>query len=108
MKHIVKWGIVGLGNIAFEFAKAFHNADNAELIAIASKTDAKITKFKNEFKLKEENIYNDYESILDNKNIDIFYIALPNNLHFEWVFKAIEKKKKYFSRKACIYLNKGS
>ena len=93
MKHIVKWGIVGLGNIAFEFAKAFHNADNAELIAIASKTDTKITKFKNEFKLKEENIHSDYESILDNKNIDIFYIALPNSLHFEWVLKAIEKKK---------------
>ena len=108
MKHIVKWGIVGLGNIAFEFAKAFHNADNAELIAIASKTNTKITKFKNEFKLKEENIHSDYESILDNKNIDIFYIALPNNLHFEWVLKAIEKKKKYFGRKACICLNRGS
>ena len=44
-------------------------------------------------KLKEENIHSDYESILDNKNIDIFYIALPNSLHFEWVLKAIEKKK---------------
>ena len=93
MKHIVKWGIVGLGNIAFEFAKAFRNADNAELLAIASKTNTKINRFKNEFKLKDENIYSDYESILNNKNIDIFYIALPNNLHFEWVLKAIEKKK---------------
>ena len=30
MKYKVKWGIIGLGNIAFEFAKSFYNADNAE------------------------------------------------------------------------------
>ena len=92
MKHIVKWGIVGLGNIAFEFAKAFHNADNAELIAIASKTDTKITKFKNEFKLKEENIYNDYESILDNKNIDIFYMHCQTTFILNGYLKQLKKK----------------
>ena len=108
MKHIVKWGIIGLGNIAFEFAKAFHNADNAELIAVASKSNTKLIKFKNEFKIKNENIYTDYESILDNKKIDIFYIALPNSFHFEWVQKLVEKKKKYFGRKTCICFNKRS
>ena len=93
MKHIVKWGIIGLGNIAFEFAKAFHNADNAELIAVASKSNTNLIKFKNEFKLENGNIYNDYESILENEKIDIFYIALPNSFHFEWVQKLLEKKK---------------
>ncbi len=93
MKHIVKWGIIGLGNIAFEFAKAFHNANNAELIGVASKSNTKLIKFRDEFKLKNENIYSDYESILENKKIDIFYIALPNSFHFEWVKKLIEKKK---------------
>ena len=36
MKHTVNWGIIGLGNIALEFAKSFNNVDNADLIAVAS------------------------------------------------------------------------
>ena len=93
MKHIVKWAIIGLGNIALEFAKAFYNADNAELIAVASKSNEKLTKFKDKFKLKDENLYSDYEKILNNNDIDIFYVALPNHLHFEWVMRLVEKKK---------------
>jgi len=93
MKHIVKWGIIGLGNIAFEFAKAFYNADNAELIAVASKSNEKLIKFKENFRLNNENLYDNYEKILDNDDIDIYYVALPNSLHFEWVMKLIEKKK---------------
>lgn len=93
MKHIVKWGIIGLGNIAFEFAKAFYNADNAELIAVASKSNEKLIKFKENFKLNDENLYDNYEKILDNEEIDIYYVALPNSLHFEWVMKLVEKKK---------------
>ena len=69
MKHIVKWGIIGLGNIALEFAKAFYNADNAELIAVASKSNEKLIKFKENFKLNNENLYDNYESILDNEKI---------------------------------------
>ena len=106
MKHIVKWGIIGLGNIALEFAKAFHNADNAELIAVASKSNTKLIKFKNEFKLKDENTYSDYESILENKKIDIFYIALPNSFHFEWVQKLIENKKNILVEKPAFVSTK--
>ena len=93
MKQIVKWGIIGLGNIAFEFAKSFYNTDNAELIAVASKSQEKLSKFGEDFNIKNENLFNNYEKILENKNIDIFYIALPNNFHFEWIVKLIEKKK---------------
>ncbi len=93
MKHLVKWGIIGLGNIAYEFAKAFYNAENAELIGIASKSNEKLINFKEKFKLNNNNIYNNYDEILDNENIDIFYVALPNSLHFEWVNKLLKKKK---------------
>ena len=93
MKQIVKWGIIGLGNIAFEFAKSFYKADNAELIAVASKSKEKLSKFGKIFKIDAKNLFNNYEAILENKNIDIFYISLPNSLHFEWVEKLIEKNK---------------
>ena len=93
MKHTVNWGIIGLGNIALEFAKSFNNVDNADLIAVASTTHQKLTKFKQEFNIKKENLYNNYEKLIENKNIDIIYIALPNTFHFDWVLKNVEKKR---------------
>ena len=93
MKHIVKWGIIGLGNIAFEFAKSFYNSDNADLIAVASTSNEKLIKFKQNFNIEKENLYNSYQKLLENENIDIVYIALPNSFHFEWILKAIEKNK---------------
>ena len=46
MNGIIKWGIIGLGNIAHEFAKSFYNIKNAKLIAIASKTQNKLSNLK--------------------------------------------------------------
>ena len=93
MKHTVNWGIIGLGNIALEFAKSFYNVDNADLIAVASTSQKKLTEFKQEFQIKKENLYDNYEKLIEDENIDIIYIALPNSFHFEWVLKAIEKNK---------------
>jgi len=93
MKHTVKWGIIGLGNIAFEFAKSFYNSDNADLIAVASTSNEKLIKFKQNFNIEKENLYNSYQKLLENEDIDIVYIALPNSFHFEWILKAIEKNK---------------
>ena len=45
MKHIVEWGIIGLGNIAFEFAKSFQYSKNANLLAVASNSVEKIKLF---------------------------------------------------------------
>ena len=93
MKHKVEWGIIGLGNIAFEFAKSFQYSKNANLLAVASNSDEKLNFFKEKFNIKTPNLYNDYEKLLENENIDIVYIALPNSLHFEWILKALEKNK---------------
>ena len=49
MAEVVKWGIIGLGNIAHEFAKSFYNTKNAKLIAIASKSQNKLSKFGENF-----------------------------------------------------------
>ena len=45
MNEIVNWGIIGLGNIAYEFAKAFNISNNAQLIALASKSRKKLDEF---------------------------------------------------------------
>tara|TARA_Y100000022_G_scaffold123996_1_gene107367 strand:- start:297 stop:1331 length:1035 start_codon:yes stop_codon:yes gene_type:complete len=93
MNDIIKWGIIGLGNVAHEFAKSFYNIKNAQLVAIASKTRNNLIKFKDEFEIDRDNCYDDYEKLLKNNEVDIIYLALPNCFHSEWIYKAIENKK---------------
>ena len=93
MNQIVKWGIIGLGNIAYEFAKAFSTSNNAHLIALASKSQEKLDEFGKNFNIKKENLFNDYNEIIEDNNIDIFYIALTNNLHFDLILKLLDKKR---------------
>ncbi len=98
MKQI-NWGIIGLGNIALKFADGFKSVDNAKLIGISSKSKQKLQKFKEEFHIEENFCFNDYESLLKCKDIDIVYIALPNSLHYEWILKCIKEGKKVLCEK---------
>ena len=95
----VNWGIVGLGNIAEQFAKAFQFSKNAKLVAIASLNQKKIDKFQNKFQIKEKYCFSSYEKLLSCNDVEIVYIALPNSLHHEWIARCIEKKKKILVEK---------
>ena len=47
----VNWGIIGLGRIAEVFSNAFEEAENAKLLAVASKDQKKLNHFKDLFDL---------------------------------------------------------
>ena len=93
MTQIINWGIIGLGNVALEFARAFKDSNNSKLIGISSNTPDKIQKFKEEFNINKDYCFNKYEDLLSCEDIDIVYIALPNSMHKEWIKKSIERKK---------------
>ena len=99
MNDIIKWGIIGLGNIAHTFAKSFDKTKNAKLIAIASKTPEKLSKFKNEFNINSNDCYDNYEKLLNSSEVDIVYITLPNTFHFHFLMQAIKKNKKILIEK---------
>jgi len=93
MSEVVNWGIIGLGNVAHEFANSFYNIKNANLIAIASKSQNKLSKFKANLNIDINDCFDDYEKLLKNNKVDTVYIALPNSLHYEWVHKSLNFKK---------------
>ena len=95
----VNWGIIGLGKIALKFSEGFKNIDNAKLLGISSKDNKKLKKFKEDFKIENNFCFNNYENLLECKDIDIIYIALPNSLHHEWIIKCIKKEKKILVEK---------
>ena len=89
----VKWGIIGLGNIALKFAEGFQYTKNAKLFAISSRNKNKLLTFKNKFQIDDNYCFTNYDSLLECKDLNIVYIALPNSFHHEWVIKSIEKGK---------------
>ncbi len=95
----VNWGIIGLGNIAQSFSEGFLNVENSRLLAVSSSNSAKLEYFKNKFKINDNYIFKNYEDLLKCVDIDIVYIALPNNLHFEWIIKTIKNNKKILVEK---------
>ena len=98
----INWGIIGLGNIAQSFCKGFCDVNNARLLGISSNNSKKLENFKNRFDIEKKYVFESYEELLDCNDIDIVYIALPNNLHYRWIIEAIEKNKKILIEKPAV------
>jgi len=88
----MKLGIVGAGMIVKEFLSITPLLKNVELEVICGnkRSEAKVTELKNKYGIKNA-VYN-YEELL-NADVDVIYIGLPNNLHFEYAKKALEANK---------------
>ena len=89
----LNWGIIGLGRIADSFSNGFFDAKNANLIAVASRDNKKLQKYKETFNLETKFLFNNYYDLIKCKDVDIIYLALPNNLHYYWALKIIENNK---------------
>lgn len=89
---MVKWGVLGTAGIARGCTiPGMQLAQNCELYAIAGRSIEKAEEFKNEFGF--EKAYGDYESLLNDPEVEAVYIPLPNDIHYEWVLKAINAGK---------------
>ena len=93
MRQNINWGIIGLGNIALRFAHAFEDSKNSTLKGISSNNPEKIKVFQDKFNINKNYCFDNYEDLLECKDIDIVYIALPNSMHKEWILKSINSKK---------------
>ena len=88
----VKWGVLGTANIAKGCTiPGMQLADNCELYAIAGRSEEKVESYKNEFGFSKG--YVGYEKLLEDPEVQAVYIPLPNNLHKEWVIKALKAGK---------------
>ena len=89
----IRWGIIGPGSIAHNFADALKQAYSGELISIASRTSNKLEEFGNKYQIKNEFRFNDYDALLENENIDAVYIATPHVFHADLTIRAAGKGK---------------
>ena len=79
MSKTIKWGILGCGRIARSFATGLKSVPNAELEAVASRTEGKAKNFSKIYHVKS--FYDNYEDLVNNSNVDVIYIATTHNFH---------------------------
>ena len=93
----LKWGILGCGVIANEMAQAFEKMGR-KVYGVSSRTQTKTEAFAERYGV--ENVYGSYEEMLEDKNIDVIYIATPHSQHYGNMKKAIAAGKHILCEKA--------
>lgn len=102
MSQKVRWGIIGLGGIANDFAQAFES-NQAELVAVGSRTLDKAQDFADKYDIPKA--YGNYEELYADEDIDIIYLATPNSYHAENMKDILNAGKHVLCEKA-ITMNK--
>ena len=85
----MKIGIAGSGMIVPDFLNAAVKISRIQIQGIygREKSREKIEKIASDYSIP--NIYYDFEEMLKSKEIDVVYIALPNNLHYKFAKEAL-------------------
>ncbi len=88
----VKWGVLGVANIAVrKVIPAMQLGQWSQITAIASRDLAKAKSAAEQLKIPKA--YGSYAEIIADPEIEAIYNPLPNNLHVEWTTKAAQAGK---------------
>lgn len=92
MKNKVNWGVLGTARIARGCTiPGMLKAENANLYAIAGRNPDKVKEFQETFGFEKG--YVGYDRLLADENVQAVYIPLTNDLHKDWVIKALRAHK---------------
>lgn len=87
----VKTGVIGSGLIAKAFLSVAGKLSGNEIVAIYSRNTANAQKAADMYGIKR--VFSDIDDMLMCDDFDFVYIAIPNNLHFEYAKKALTAGK---------------
>lgn len=88
---MVRFGILGAGNIAHRFAESLMHEKDAVLTAVSCRNPEKGQIFLDQFGASK--VYGSHEELLLDESVDAIYLALPHQLHAEWAVKALNAHK---------------
>jgi predicted dehydrogenase len=92
MKTTIRWGVLGAAAIATgRTMPAMRDAPSACLLGLASRDRAKGQAAARALGIPR--VYDSYDALLADGDIDAVYVPLPNQLHFDWSLRAMEAGK---------------
>lgn len=96
----VRWGIVGPGRIAHQFARDLAQLENASLVAVAARDGARASAFAREY--GASHAHEGYDALFENPDVDAVYIATPHSHHLEQSASALRKGKAVLCEKPLV------
>jgi predicted dehydrogenase len=81
MTKKIRWGILGTGRIAGEFAQGLSVLADAELVAVGSRTQEAANLFADKFNVARRHA--SYEALANDAEVEVIYISTPHSLHAE-------------------------
>ena len=87
----IRWGIIGTGFIAGEFAKGLQSVPQAQLLGVASRKASNAEAFSQVFDVPR--FYQSCEELVKDPDIDVVYIGTPNYTHKDLSILCLEAGK---------------
>lgn len=94
---MIRWGIVGAGNIAHSFSKDLALVQGGELTAVASRDLEKAKQFAATYGVPIA--FGSYQELFESNAVDIIYIATPHTSHAALSIAAMEAGKNVLCEK---------
>ncbi|MBP9901047.1 MAG: Gfo/Idh/MocA family oxidoreductase [Verrucomicrobiota bacterium] len=91
MKDTIRWGILGTGKIARQFAAGLKHLPDAKLMAVGSRTAESAAVFGNQFAAPHRHA--SYEALVRDPEVDAIYVATPHSCHCENALLALVTDK---------------
>jgi predicted dehydrogenase len=87
----LRWGILGTGNIARQFATGLNASQRGRATAVGSRSAQAARDFAQSFGISR--VCASYDELIADPQVDAVYISLPNSLHCDWTLAALARGK---------------
>src|SRR5450432_2492249 len=93
--------LCGLGRYAGILADGLETSKYCRLAGIITGTPGKAAAWKKKYNIPSANIYNyqNFDELINNKDIDLVYVVLPNSMHKEYTIRAAKAGKHVITEK---------
>ncbi|MFF2330291.1 MULTISPECIES: Gfo/Idh/MocA family protein [unclassified Streptomyces] len=98
MSGKVRWGVLATGGIAATFTEDLRSMPDAEVVAVASRTDASAKAFAERFGIPRA--YGSWADLVADDEVDVVYVATPHSAHREAAALCLEAGKHVLCEKA--------
>jgi dihydrodiol dehydrogenase / D-xylose 1-dehydrogenase (NADP) len=78
---LLRWGIIGPGRIAEEFARAIHVVEDSQLQCVSGRSKTKVEAFARAHGAAQ--CFDSHHALLHSPNVDVIYIATSHRYHYE-------------------------
>jgi len=93
----IRWGIIGTAEIATKVVAGMHDAANADVVAVASRSLDRAKAWADEHEVPQA--FGSYDELLADERIDAVYLPLPTAIRNEWIKKAARAGKHVYAEK---------